>query len=501
MIKNNWISNNIKNIKERHIFELKKATNSIPKSFWETYSSFANTEGGFIILGVEEGIEENIITGVNEPQKIVSDIWNQLSNQNKVSYNSLKNDDIIIEDLEYNKSIIIIKVNEVPWNKKPVYINGNITKSYIRTGDGDRLMKEDELKIIMRNSSPQMDSILLESFNFEDLDPISVSSYKEKVTYRYPNKRYESLKPEEFLIEIGVMRKNRSTNEINVTRGGLLFLGKYNSIKEIYPSYHMDYFNRKGNNQRWIDRVATDEPNKLQMNIYNFYNIVNEKLNALSYNEFKLDSTNTRVENTQLNEAIREAFVNALAHADYDLSLPSIKIEVFEGWMRFVNPGTMLISVSEFVQGGISKPRNEIIMKLFRLLGASERQGFGGPQIFKSAKSNDYRMPEVFTNLEHTELKLWHIDLIDSYPELNDEERSVFECIVKAPGSIAKREIEDSLNLTEYRVRKALDSLLNSQKIDRIGNGPSTKYMLHIGSTEMLAQLQMMVNSIQQQYQ
>lgn len=331
-------------------------------------------------------------------------------------------------------------------------------------------MKDDELRIVMRNSSPQMDSIILEQFSIEDLDPISVSSFKEKVTSRYPNNGYESLSPEEFLIEI-------------------------------YPSFHMDYFNRKGDNERWTDRIATDEPNKFQMNIYNFFNIIDEKLNALNYNEFKLDEKNIRVENNKFNEAIREALVNTLAHADYDLGFPSIKIEVFDGWMRFINPGTMLISIHEFVQGGISKPRNEIIMKFFRLLGASERQGFGGPQIFKSAKSNDYRIPEIQTNLEYTELKLWYIDLVESYPELNDEEKSVFECIVKAPGSISKREIEDSLNLSEYRVRKVLKDLLDSQKIERVGSGPSTKYIPRIGSAEMLTQLQMFVNRIHQYYQ
>lgn len=494
------IVNNIKKIKEKHIIELKKAANSVPKSFWETYSSFSNTEGGVIIFGVEEGDDENIITGVNNPENIVADLWNQLSNKNKVSYNSLNNDDIIIKTIEYNKSIIIINVKEVAWNKKPVYVNDNINKSYIRTGDGDRLMNDEQLKIFMRNSSPQVDSMLLNSFSIKDLDPISVSSFKEKVTSRYPNNGYEALNPEEFLIEHGIMRKNRNTSNINLTRGGLLFLGKYNSIKEIYPSFHIDYFNRKGNNERWIDRIATDEPNKLQMNIYNFYNLVNEKLNVLIHNEFKLDETNTRIENTQFNEAIREAFVNTLAHADYDLALPSTKIEIFDGWMRFVNPGAMLVSISEFVQGGISKPRNEIIMKLFRLLGASERQGFGGPQIFKSAKSNAYRIPEIFTSLEYTELKLWYIDLVDSYPELSEEERSVYECIIKSPGAIAKREIEESLHLTEYRVRKTLESLLSSEKIDRVGNGPSTKYIPRIGSKEMLTQLHMMVNSLQQFY-
>jgi hypothetical protein len=61
-------------------------------------------------------------------------------------------------------------------------------------------MKDDELKIIMRNSSPQVDSLILEHFSIDDLDPISLVSFKEKVTARYPNNGYESLNPEEFLM-------------------------------------------------------------------------------------------------------------------------------------------------------------------------------------------------------------------------------------------------------------------------------------------------------------
>lgn len=59
----------IKTLRENNQIELKKAKGGVPNSLWESYSAFANTNGGTIVLGIEEHQKNRFIsTRLNEDE-------------------------------------------------------------------------------------------------------------------------------------------------------------------------------------------------------------------------------------------------------------------------------------------------------------------------------------------------------------------------------------------------------------------------------------------------
>ena len=112
---------NIESFKEGNRLEAKLAKGGVPASLWETYASFANTDGGLILLGVKENKDHTFaIEGIDNPEQMEKAFWDGINNKKVVNINLLNNSDVEIKEVD-GKTIIAIHVPRAERIYRPVY--------------------------------------------------------------------------------------------------------------------------------------------------------------------------------------------------------------------------------------------------------------------------------------------------------------------------------------------------------------------------------------------
>jgi divergent AAA domain protein len=470
---------------EGNDLEYKKAKNALPDSFWETYSAFANTNGGKIILGIDEK-NEDPYQGVNDPQKIRDNLFALVANKQKVSCNLLTDNDIEYVSIpDKERQLMVITIREASSDQKPVHLKNDFRESYKRLGEGDVKLDKEELKYLMASSHDDIDSELLTNYDENDLNIETIKEYKNLLVELSGNTKYINMPLRAFLTEIGVFKKDRTDGIYKLTAGGLLFFGKYNSIISRYPKFQLDYFEKDNSlSTRWNDRVSTGDMMYPDLNMYDFFNLAYKKLTATTNDRFELndESAHRLPFKKDLSESIREALVNCLMHAYYDFDSP-IVITAYNDFYEFKNPGKMKISIPEFIHGGTSKTRNSTISSLFRRIGMSEKAGSGGPKIFDVSEKYKLKIPEVTTTFDSTIVTIWKVDLLSSYRNISKDEKTILKYIIEN-GNISKNDVIENNLMTEYKFRENLKTLQNKRYIEIVGKGRSTKYVLPRTSSE-----------------
>ena len=366
--------------REDNCLEVKKATNGLPHSIWETYSAFANSEGGLIILGIEEDKNHQLhITGVNNPDELVRDFWNTINNPQKISLNILTDKMVSVRTVG-DKQIVVIEVPRAEREMRPVYVGTDpIRGTYRRNNEGDFHCTREQVSAFFRDASPvSVDTKVLTEMDYSVFCTDTIKDYRMRFNAKHANHVWSKLEDELFLRRIGAMGLSPEDNKIHPTVAGLLMFGYEYEIVREFSGYFLDYQERLDPTMRWTHRV-TSSSGDWSGNLFDFYYRIINRLTSDLPVPFRLDGM-TRVDDTKLHEAVREALLNTLVHADYYGRQGTVVIKGLDR-MSFANPGDMRISLKTALEGGISDPRNTTLMKMFGLIGVGERAGSGVPSI------------------------------------------------------------------------------------------------------------------------
>ena len=389
--------NHLEQYRENNRIEAKKAAGGLPQSIWETYSAFANTLGGIILLGVEEHPDKSLhAIHLPDPEKLVKDFWDTVNNPNKASVNILSSKDVTIEAVGEDR-IVVINVPRADRSYKPVFVDGNPLNSYRRNGEGDYKCTSDELHAMYRDASVKtQDMLVLQEMSLNVVNAESLRAYRQRMRLSRPGHVWDTLDDEQFLIKLGAAAIGEN-GSVHPTAAGLLMFGNESDIVREYPRYFLDYREEYDDVHRWTDRVISSSGD-WSGNVFDFYFRVYNKLQLDLKVPFEMNGI-YRVDDTPVHGALREALANCLVNADY-YGRQGLVIIKKKDVITMTNPGDFRIGLSAARSGGVSDPRNGTMMKMFNLIDIGERAGSGIPNIFSVWKQQGWSDPTILISSE-----------------------------------------------------------------------------------------------------
>lgn len=462
---------------ESNEIEYKSAEGGFPKELWKTYSAFANSKGGIIILGIKESKGIFSVEGLS-PEKInkyKKDFWNNINNPSNVSINLMSDSDV--KDFVIDgKTLLAFHVPAALRTQRPVYIKNNpFENTYKRNYEGDYKCTNEEIRRMLADADLDVrpDSRILAGYTLDDFDPQSIRQYKQLFASTRIGHPWLSYDDKEFLIHLGAYRKDRKSNIEGPTLAGMLMLGKSISITDLEccPNFFPDYREILTTDPdiRWTNRIYPD--GNWEANLFQFYRLVWPKLSSSLPKPFQLKE-GIRQDETPAHTALREAFVNALIHTDY--SAPgNIIIEQRNNNYQFTNPGTLLVTLYQYYQGGISECRNTSIQKMFLMIGSAEKAGSGVNKIMSGWEFAHWRSPylkiesqpdrlilelPMFSILPEETLQLLRVLFGNNVDSLGKDELSIL-AICHIEGDITNNRLQFMIDKHRTDITKILQEL------------------------------------------
>lgn len=358
---------NIGKYRENNRIEAKKALGGLPESIWETYSSFANTLGGIILLGVEEYPDHSLhVIDLPDPEGMISRFWTLVNDRRKTSACILSREDVFIREIAGNH-IVCITVPRARRYDLPVFINGHIEESYRRSGEGDYRCSADEIRSMLRDAERKTrDMHLIEEAGMDGLCRETLEKYRRRLAKARPHGREASLPEEDLLLELHAAGIGKD-DLLHPTDAGLLMFFRPEAIRQRFPSFRI-----------MCGRGAAAE---WQGNLFDFCTLMEDQAASSGLPAGQ-------------RQAFCEAVLNSIVNADYEGSV-SLSVQYDEREIRISNPGSFRIGVERALAGGISDPRNGAAFRMFNLIGAGNRRGSGVPGIFAAWRNAGCRDPEI----------------------------------------------------------------------------------------------------------
>jgi ATP-dependent DNA helicase RecG len=399
--------------------EAKKASGGLPKSVRETLSAFSNTDGGTILLGVDEANGFATIE-LDNPVALRDGLVRMFRDDLTPPLQASTE----IVEVEGHR-VVATEVPPAPADQRPVYVTaqGIASGSYLRGGDGDRHMTQSEIAMVMASrTQPSYDREPVAGSTTTDLDDEAIRRTLRRIRNGFP--KLARSDDAVILYRLGIAAGNDSDSPL--TLAGLLAFGQF--PQQFFPQLMVSVVVHSPDSTtgiRFLDNqtVRGSIPEMVETTLATLRRnlavraVISDRGGRVDEIEYPL-------------EAVREAVVNALMHRDYSPVTrgTQVQIELFPDRLVVRSPGGLYggVLIDELGEEGISSSRNAVLASILAdtylpssndlvaenrssgipaMLDVARRRGLPRPT-FRSAISN-FVVTMARSELLRPEIRTW----------------------------------------------------------------------------------------------
>lgn len=418
----------------------------------KTIVAFANTAGGTLLVGVEDRTRH--VRGVADPLDVEERIANLVSDS--IAPRLVPE----IEILPWRRTqVIAVQVH--PGSSRPHYLKreGVESGAYVRVGSTNRRADAEMLQELRRVARG-------ETFDEQPMPDLD----SEALDFRAASESFEAVRP----LHRGDLETLRLLTDYQgrrvPTAGGVLLFGV--DRERHFPDAWIQAGRFAGGNKtRIVDRA------ELRSHLPRAIEEAIGFIEKHSLHGAEIGAVRRRERWNLPPVAVREAVINAVAHADYAQRGAPIRVSIFDDRLEIENPGLLPFGLTvEDVQRGISKLRNRVVGRVFHALGLIEQWGSGIQRM--TAACREAGLPGPLLEEVATRFRVTIFTHPVSRPALDDIDQVIVEALSDGAGKLTS-ELAALIGLTPRATRTRLVRLVGSGLVREVGSGrqdPKRRY-------------------------
>lgn len=330
--------------------------------------------------------------------------------------------------------------------------------------------------MISDNGVASLDAKLnFRNYDFSIVNIDSLHRFKELLMQNNPNNIFSKEDDVNLLRRMAMLLKNESGQEV-LTNAGLILFTDAMHIQSVFPYYHLDFQVVYAPGEKWLNRISSDD-GSFSGNLFDFYLKVYSELSSNISSAYVSDGA-SNIGPKLMQETVKEALANAFCNHSFQLN-GSLTIRRLPNALELENNGKMLVSVSRALLGGVSIPRNVMIMNVFRVLNIADKAGTGILKMNECLKENHFPNLIIKEESFSTEKTIVTMRFVATFKNKDsDSQKMIIDLLSQNKDGLSVSQILVLTNWSRSKASKLLNTMLSQGQLTANGKEKKSRKFL-----------------------